>query len=185
MDKLKDVLEDSLSRLNLKKRIKENMAVLVWEEIAGQELARQTAAVYINDGVLFVKVKNPVWAHQLTFLKNNLLAKIAARTGNEAIRDIRFQIGEIKRKKRDTAKSEEYHINWDKISIEPARVRWAEEIAAGIADPEIRDIFRRLVISAEKKREWGLAAGGKVCPVCHTVHTAPGRKCPVCRMAEK
>lgn len=156
MDKLKDLLEDNLTRLNLKKRIKENLAVLVWEEIAGKELSRQTTAGYISDGVLFVKVKNPAWAHQLTFLKSQFLTKIAAKTGAGVVRDIRFQIGETRQNKGEAAEDAEYPVNWEKINIEPAKARWVEQITAEIADAEIREAFKRLVITAQKKQQWSL-----------------------------
>jgi len=185
MDRLKDVLEENLSRLNLKKRVKENLAVLAWDEIAGQELARQTSAGYISDGVLFVNVKSPAWAHQLTFLKGQLITKLAAKTGSGVIRDIRFQIGGTRQKKGESAPHAEYPVSWDNINIEPAKARWVDQMAAEIADAEIRAAFKRVAVAAQKRQQWSLTAGGKICPACRTVHTAPTEKCFFCRAAEE
>lgn len=73
--------------------MRQSQAVFLWADVAGKELARHTAALEVNDGVLVVAVRSSVWAGQLGFMRSELLSGLNARLGERSVRDIRFRVG--------------------------------------------------------------------------------------------
>jgi len=62
-----------------------------WEEIVGSDLATKISAVAINGSELIVRVDDPAWASQISWLENQLLDKIIRLVGKEKITSIRVR----------------------------------------------------------------------------------------------
>lgn len=108
MDQLKDIyksLADKEEALSF--AYKMHQAHLLWKRAVDEKILKNTEPYRIKDGVLFVLTANPVWAQQLTFLKNEILLKINALPGEIKINDIQFRAGELKNEKRISGEKEE------------------------------------------------------------------------------
>lgn len=79
------------------KKIEENRALLAWPDIVGKAAASVSFPIKIRGGKLTVKVLDPIWMQQLSFLKLELLKKY--RTGFPKLRltDIYFTSGHTRR----------------------------------------------------------------------------------------
>ncbi len=77
--------------MGIRQRIAEYDAVLRWETIVGEHIARATSAVKIVKGVLFVKVKSSTWRNELSLRKNEIIHTLNESLGSELVKDIRFQ----------------------------------------------------------------------------------------------
>lgn len=64
-----------------------------WRDVAGPELSDKTVVGRVARGVLEIYVQDAVTRHQLSFLKDKLLADLVLRPGTEAIRDLKFRLG--------------------------------------------------------------------------------------------
>ena len=62
-----------------------------WEEIVGSDLAAKISAVAISGSELIVRVEDPAWASQISWLENQLLDKITRLIGEEKITAIRVR----------------------------------------------------------------------------------------------
>ena len=62
-----------------------------WEEIVGSDLATKISAVAISGSELIVRVDDPAWASQISWLENQLLDKITGLIGEEKITSIRVR----------------------------------------------------------------------------------------------
>lgn len=62
-----------------------------WEEIVGSDLAAKISAVAISGSELIVRVDDPAWASQISWLENQLLDKITRLIGEEKITSIRVR----------------------------------------------------------------------------------------------
>ncbi|MFL3011491.1 MAG: DciA family protein [Acidimicrobiales bacterium] len=62
-----------------------------WEEIVGSDLATKISAVAISGSELIVRVDDPVWVSQISWLENQLLDKITRLVGEEKITSIRVR----------------------------------------------------------------------------------------------
>lgn len=83
---------DSLTiTLGIKSRLQEYEAVVQWEGIVGERIARMTTASRIVKGILFVKVKTSTWRNELNVRKKEIIEKINRGIGGEVVKDIKFQ----------------------------------------------------------------------------------------------
>lgn len=62
-----------------------------WPQLVGDETARHSDPVGIEDGVLTVRCESTAWATQLRLMRSELLKHIATRYPDAGIETIRFQ----------------------------------------------------------------------------------------------
>lgn len=62
-----------------------------WPELAGEETAKHSDPVGIDDGVLTVRCESTAWATQLRLMRSELMKHIALRFPDAGIQSIRFQ----------------------------------------------------------------------------------------------
>lgn len=84
-------LDELIGNLGIQRKLKEYDAVLLWEELVGDHIAKATTAVRIVQGVLVVKVKTSTWRNELTLQKKMLVEKLNTAIGERVVKDIRFQ----------------------------------------------------------------------------------------------
>lgn len=85
-----------MNRLGYRGRLRSLAAMRAWNEGIAPCLNTESRAVFIKGKVLYVTVEKPVWAHQLTMMKQDLIDKVIALVGEGAIVDIRFRTGQIR-----------------------------------------------------------------------------------------
>lgn len=72
--------------------IKNCKLLLLWNQVVDERVQRQTEAVKIQYKTLHVSTSSPTWAHELNFLKRDIIKKFNQIAGEEAISDIRFKV---------------------------------------------------------------------------------------------
>lgn len=87
------LLAEVLKNKSIGKAILAGRVALLWAEVVTEEISRQTEAIKVKNRVLYVNTKSPVWAQELNFLKKEIIDKINAMAGLEAVKDIRFKAG--------------------------------------------------------------------------------------------
>ena len=60
----------------------------VWPDVVGDSLARHSDPIHLRRGVLRVRVDDPAWGGQFRYLMDTLLATLAERVPDAAIREI-------------------------------------------------------------------------------------------------
>ena len=79
-----------LKQLGIDQKVKEFEAIVRWPEIVGESIADATTAETVTDGILFVKVINSTWRHELIYFKRQILSNIDNKVGYGVIKDIRY-----------------------------------------------------------------------------------------------
>jgi len=114
----------------------------IWIKAVGPSIAAHSQAVSIKRNILFVKVTSPLWMQQLHFLKGEILERLKDLLNGPPLRDIRFSVGNIPTPSKTvpplTVLPQDLLRERDKNII-------AHSLAA-IADPELRDIVKRVMI---------------------------------------
>jgi predicted nucleic acid-binding Zn ribbon protein len=59
-----------------------------WPELVGDALAAHSTPLHLRDGVLRVGVDDPAWAGQFRYLADTLVAALAERVPEAAIREV-------------------------------------------------------------------------------------------------
>ncbi|HID10717.1 MAG TPA: DUF721 domain-containing protein [Candidatus Latescibacteria bacterium] len=87
---LGELIELWASSLGIERKLSEWRACSLWEEVVGEAIARNTAVMGIQGGVLVVRVRSAPWRNELFFMKPEILEKLNHRIGRKVVRDIRF-----------------------------------------------------------------------------------------------
>src|SRR4249919_2471955 len=95
IERLADVLEQSLKRLDLTPRLDEYGVWPIWNETVGRTIARNAQPEKIRNGTLFIKVTSPVWMQQLQFMKEMIADKLNQRLKAEVVKNIFFVVGRV------------------------------------------------------------------------------------------
>lgn len=74
----------------MRERFEENMAIAFWDTSVGKEVAGHTTPTKVKDGIMFVKVDEDVWRHELAFLKHEIIKKLNHKIGKRTIKEIKF-----------------------------------------------------------------------------------------------
>ena len=138
------VLEQSLKRLDLAARLNDYAVWPIWNDVVGQVIARNAQPEKIRNGTLFVKVSSPVWMQQLQFMKDMIAGKLNHRLQGETVKNIFFMVGRIE------PSAETETAPHDPAENIAATVN--EDFLQSIADPEIREAFRKLLKSYSRRR---------------------------------
>jgi predicted nucleic acid-binding Zn ribbon protein len=76
IDRLGEVLDNSLKRFQLSPRLDEYRVWPIWNDTVGSTVARNAQPEKIRNGTLFVKVTSPVWMQQLQYMKEMIADKL-------------------------------------------------------------------------------------------------------------
>ena len=147
LERVGEVLDQSLKRLDLALRLDEYGVWPIWNDIVGKTIARNAQPEKIRNGTLFVKVTSPVWMQQLQFMKNMIADKLNQRLKQQVVKNIFFMVGRI------DAEEEELETQSLELHGDPATLPQVnEEFLQLIDDAEIRDAFKKLLKSFARRK---------------------------------
>src|SRR5262245_30140794 len=147
LERVGEVLDKSLKRLDLSPRIDEYGVWPIWNETVGQTIARNAQPEKIRNGTLFVKVSSPVWMQQLQFMKEMIADKLNQRLGRDVVTSIFFMVGSI-----DAPAEISQQPTVTNSMDDGLKQATREDFLTSIDDPEIRDAFRKLLKSFARRK---------------------------------
>jgi len=90
-------LPRTLKSLGISRRTREAQALWLWPQVVGEALVRETHALKLAGGTLWVTASSPALAHQLHLERATLIDRLNQQIGAPAVRDIRFrQVGPLR-----------------------------------------------------------------------------------------
>ncbi len=150
----KNALGSVLKRHGIAKEVREHRLLIQWESIVGAKVAARTTPDALDKGTLWVRVDSASWLHQLSFLKDEIIAKANTLCGSELVSDLRFHLGRRSGPANDAlSAAQQIRRTPLKERALPAPAQGAalaaiETEASGIEDDELRaaiiDVRRRL-----------------------------------------
>ena len=146
IDRVGDVLGNSLKRLDLASRLDEYGVWPIWNDVVGKTIAVNAQPEKIRNGTLFVKVTSPVWMQQLQFMKQMIAEKLNQRLKREIVKNIFFVVGRIDSPSPpETATA----VSLAAMDQEP---KIDQQFLETVTDPEIRQAFKRLLKSYSRRQ---------------------------------
>ncbi len=89
-----DLVGDLLDRNGARRELREHRIATHWKSIVGPRVSARTLPDNLSKGVLWVRVTSSAWLHELSFLKDELLARINNSLGDPPIiKEVRFHLG--------------------------------------------------------------------------------------------
>ena len=95
---LGSIIDGALHQNSLSEGIRPHRALALWREVVGATLAQASTAETVRGGVLFVRARSGVWAHELTLLRGDILQRLNSRLGGAILTDIHFKSGGLRPK---------------------------------------------------------------------------------------
>ena len=146
IDRVGDVLGNSLKRLELSCRLDEYGVWPIWNDVVGKTIAVNAQPEKIRNGTLFVKVTSPVWMQQLQFMKQMIADKLNQRLKREIVKNIFFVVGRI-----DSPGPPEAATAVPSAAMEQ-EPEVDQQFLETVADPELRQAFKRLLKSYSRRQ---------------------------------
>ena len=87
---LNELLGSLLGDLGVEDKIAECRAQLAWKKAVGPSLARYAHPLRVHKGCLEVAVPSAVWRSQLSFMHNDIIARINKEVGREIVRELKL-----------------------------------------------------------------------------------------------
>ncbi len=114
--------------------------VAVWPDAVGPAIAVNAWPARIGrDGTLHVSTSSSAWAFELTHLEDTIRARLAEHLADGSPPRLRFATGRVPEPGRVSEETSERVVP----SPSPRELAAAEEIAAGIEDPGLREAVSR------------------------------------------
>jgi Dna[CI] antecedent DciA-like protein len=83
-----------LARAGIAAAVREHRLVTEWETVVGPRIAARAWPDGLNRGVLYVRVVNSAWLHELGFLKEAIVAQANRTAGDPPlVREVRLHLG--------------------------------------------------------------------------------------------
>ena len=144
MEKIGTILLNSLKKTRLDKRLMEARIFVNYELMVGKKISEISKPTFIQNNTLFIGVENHVWIHQLHYLKPELMDRINSNLPRPLVKDIRFQVCDIKKIKKtksDIKAKQDQHIE-----IPEKTMKVIYNICQSIDDEDLRRTFTKLMI---------------------------------------
>ncbi|MFW5876776.1 MAG: DciA family protein [Myxococcota bacterium] len=123
-----------------------------WYRAVPERVARRARPVRLRKGELLVHVTSSTWAHELSFLKEDLVQRCQRAAPEARLRDIRFKVGSLPPRPRHQA----YEPRRELPPLDPAEVaRLPADVARALAhidDDRVREIVARAASVSLTKR---------------------------------
>jgi len=88
---LGDILKGLVDDLGIASKISEYDAVLQWDSLVGEHIAKVAQAERILQGLLVVRVKTSTWRNELNMRKQEMITLLNRSLGVDVVKDIRFR----------------------------------------------------------------------------------------------
>ncbi len=149
------LVEDVLHARGFEDKIREYRTWLIWDETVGPQIAARARPVRIRDGVLEIRVDQPVWMQQLQLMKPLLLGRLNDRLGGAVLRDLFLRQG--KNAPVVPPPAPPAPPAWLRIELDDRDRREIEAALGSLDDPELKEQLRRILI---RQKQLAKSKGG-------------------------
>lgn len=162
MDNVSNIVNGLLDARGWRGKVLERMAVELWPEVVGENIARNTMAQNFKNGTLYVRVRSPQWTHELHFLEARVIARLNGRLKRNIVQKIRCSVTTPPGMQRKNLKPDWEDPSFPvapplpqaiKVSANDAAARHAQSLVANIQDTEMRAVMERLIATTIRARE--------------------------------
>lgn len=150
--RLSSLLEQTLSRFGLDRRLDDYRVWQAWDEVVGRTISRNAQPVRLDGTRLVVAVKSSTWLQELSLLQRELIVRINEWMQREVVRELFFVVGRVEQQgpegRRPGAQAllPRRAVNGEEPSLHVAAAPVDEELS-----PEVAAVFERLWKAARSR----------------------------------
>lgn len=146
------LLEQTLSRFGLDRRLDDYRVWQAWDEVVGRTISRNAQPVRLDGTRLVVAVKSSTWLHELSLLQREIIVRLNEWMQREVVRELFFVVGRVEAQERPTGRP-------GAQGLRPPRGRDGDPEALHVAgppdaaelEPDVAATFERLWKAARSR----------------------------------
>jgi len=146
---LGEILPEALKKKALHLPMKDRSLIDAWNRAVGPQIGAKAQPDRLREDVLYVRVANSVWMHELQFMKQEIISKLNGILGGTTVAQIRFFIGEIEAPRVKHAGPD---VLLDASDLKAEENDYIRETLAGVADPDLRDVLQKTMTRSILRR---------------------------------
>jgi len=90
LEKLNTTIKKFLNNFGLTQSVIQNTAIILWDEVVGEKISKNTKPISAEHGTLTVSVSNPTWRQELVFKQQDIINQLNKKLGKNTIKEVRF-----------------------------------------------------------------------------------------------
>jgi hypothetical protein len=137
---LGEILPEALKKKALHLPMKDRSLIDAWNRAVGPQIGAKAQPDRLRDDVLYVRVANSVWMHELQFMKQDIISKLNGILGGTTVAQIRFFIGEVEA---PPVKHAGPDVLLDARDLKAEENDYIRETLAGVTDPDLKEILQK------------------------------------------
>ena len=167
---------------------RESVVPVVWAEVVGPWYAQHTEVTRVEKGVVNVTCDSAARAQQLQLDSPRIVAALNKRCGARTVKEVRPSSGGIRRLDPVAARQDPAEplgpgrSDLENMELPVDDRRWAWDVAAEVADEELRQRLQSVLMKARKVEEWKRRQGYRPCEICGTLARPPRKRCGLCSL---
>ena len=151
--RLSALLEQTLSRFGLDRRLDDYRVWQAWDEVVGRTISRNAQPVRLDGTRLIVTVRSSTWLQELSLLQRELVSRINEWMQREVVREIFFVVGRVDPQGRQEAKLARGEPQGQRLRDESAQqLDLVATPSSSDLSPDVAATFERLWRAARSRR---------------------------------
>jgi len=186
LENIKSSLNKFLTEHNFYIKIKGHEALLKWEEIVGEKLAKYTKPLSYKEGVLTIGVVSSMFMRELNAMKPQILKRVQEKVGESPVHDLRFRVVEHGYKPRVKHTPDDDVMDLSNIKLSAEDIAWIESMVSRFKGNEKAKMrYREMLFYFKKSEIARKKMGYKQCKRCGALFKGKGDLCPACELEER
>ncbi|ORU01136.1 Zn-ribbon-containing protein [Anaerovibrio sp. JC8] len=182
LEKLNIILPQIVKSMSIGREFSSHMLMYYWPRIVGQHISENVSPVKLEFKKLFLYTSHPIWATQLSYMKDELKDKINSFMGEYLVEDLIFT--NIKPEKIDFEENEnEVNLGREirKINITDDELDEISNDLAEVKDDDLRRLLLKVKINDAKLKKYRRQSNWHPCSRCQTLCPPEEQLCDGCR----
>ena len=144
-----DALLSALREAGLKDQAIKLEIASAYCDAVGEMVAKRSEPLSFSRGVLMIKSSSPAWQNELTFLKDDLIARLNETLGTDVVKEIKVVAGN-RGAYTPPKPPEDPRGEWVNEAPQASDIEEAEQISSDIDDPDLRRRFEQVMKLAKR-----------------------------------
>ena len=153
-----------------------------WKSICGENVARHSKPVKLENKVLYINTDSSVWSNHLLLMKKQFLKNINGALKKRSVGDLKFFNGSVDNGFLKDSASE---TKPEKIELQEEERQKISALAGNVKNTGLQLKLMVFKAAALKREKALLKHGGKKCSRCGAVINGKGSLCAVCSRYEQ
>ncbi len=162
MERVANIVNNVLDARGWRGKVLEQMAVEIWPEVVGEQIARNTLAERFKGGTLYIRARSPQWTQELHFHEARVITRLNGRLRQNIVQKIRCSVTPPRGIKVGALKPNWEDPTFPVVAPLPRGVKAIKDDAAAlhaatltghIEDLEVRAVMEKLIASSFRARE--------------------------------